>query len=483
MDDIKFETQCKLETLFISLTIDNINVLDDILNTPEVPILEKQLIRKYKVLVDNIHTIPSIETLKKEFPSLYFDEIIPIKSNQINDFISMFIANRKNLYTSDKLLQISSTIKNEGMTETVLNELNNLTKVDTVKKDFEDVVDKIEEIYKDKDTSIGFKTGVPQIDELTGGLKLGTLNTILGFTGSFKTTWAANMAYSTMKDGYNVLYLSLEVPKEILLFNVLSRHSYDEKFDMSIPKDKIIARKLKPDQEKYLSEKVIPDYRNLKGKCYFIDENDLESYTTFALENLFRTIDKKAMEDTNQGISMVIIDHAQLLKFSTNTNLIGRETSVINNYVSFFRKNAINWIRENRKVCMVMLSQASREGWKDAKRNDGVYKLTALAEANELERASAVIASVYADDSLTNMNTIKVSLLKNRNGRTSSDPIETFIDPEYYVFGNVKGSGNANIADFSNLSLSSLLNADQDDVQELSSFVPGPDLSNIDIGL
>ena len=130
-----------------------------------------------------------------------------------------------------------------------------------------------------------------------------------------------------------------------------------------------------------------------------------------------------------------------------------------------------------------MLSQASREGWKDAKRNDGVYKLTALAEANELERASAVIASVYADDSLTNMNTIKVSLLKNRNGRTSSDPIETFIDPEYYVFGNVKGSGNTNIADFSNLSLSSLLNADQNDVQELSSFVPGPDLSNIDIGL
>ena len=45
MDDIKFETQCKLETLFISLTIDNINVLDDILNTLEVPILEKQLIR------------------------------------------------------------------------------------------------------------------------------------------------------------------------------------------------------------------------------------------------------------------------------------------------------------------------------------------------------------------------------------------------------------------------------------------------------
>lgn len=148
------------------------------------------------------------------------------------------------------------------------------------------------------------------------------------------------------KSGTNVLYISLEVPKEDLLFNILSRHSYEKKFKMSLPKDKILARQLKEDEETYLNEAIIPSYRELQGKLYLVDENDLENYSTFALESLFREIDKKSIEDTKKGIDIVIIDHTQLLKFSTNSNLVGKETSVINQYVSFFRKNAIDWIKE-----------------------------------------------------------------------------------------------------------------------------------------
>lgn len=154
MNDIKFETHCRLEVLFVSLTIDTLSLLDNILSISEVPILEKQQIRKYKVLAQNLNSIPSIETLKTEFPSLYFDDVSAIKSSQLNDYIAMFITSRKNNLTSEKLLQLSSKIKTEGMTEENLQSLTNLTKVDTVQREYEDVTDRAEEIYKDKDLSI-----------------------------------------------------------------------------------------------------------------------------------------------------------------------------------------------------------------------------------------------------------------------------------------------------------------------------------------
>ena len=174
MNNIKLETQPKLETLFLSIDENTLNKLDEILELPEIDIDEKIIIRKYKVLFKEIGQNPSKETLAKEFPSLYFEDIKPIKAEQLNDYISLFIANRKNNKISMQLLNLASTIKETGLDENVVTQLNNITKADTVSKDYKDISKEILKVYKDKDDSKGYKTGVPQIDELTGGIKTGT---------------------------------------------------------------------------------------------------------------------------------------------------------------------------------------------------------------------------------------------------------------------------------------------------------------------
>lgn len=185
MNNIKLETQPKLETLFLSINEETLSKLDEILEIPEIDIDEKVAIRKYKVLFKEIGTKPNKETLAKEFPSLYFDDIKPIKEAQLNDYVSLFIANRKNNKISLQLLNLASTIKETGLDEKVVTQLNEITKADTISKDYKDVSKEILDIYKNKDNSKGYKTGVPQIDELTGGIKLGTLTTILGWTRKF----------------------------------------------------------------------------------------------------------------------------------------------------------------------------------------------------------------------------------------------------------------------------------------------------------
>ena len=82
------------------------------------------------------------------------------------------------------------------------------------------------------------------------------------------------------------------------MFNLLSRHSYEDKFDKAIPKDKIYNRTLSPELEKYMNDTIYPDFMDLKGKMYIMDETELENYSTFAIESKFREIERLATKDT-----------------------------------------------------------------------------------------------------------------------------------------------------------------------------------------
>ena len=272
------------------------------------------------------------------------------------------------------------------------------------------------------------------------GLQAGTLATILGFTGSFKTTWALNISYNAITAGKNVLYLSLEVTSENIYYNLLSRHSYDNKFKSHIEQSALKLKSVPEEDFKYLEDTIYPDFKQLPGRIYTVDETELESYSFFSLETKFREIDKLATEETGHGIDVLVVDHAQLLKFDTSMKALGNETNVVNAYVSFFRQSALNWIKSGKQILVLMLSQSSRDGWKEAVRTEGRYRLTALAEANELERASSIVLSVFSSDALKQVKAAKVQLLKHRDGQAWAEPMEVYVDPVYSVFGDVQNT-------------------------------------------
>ena len=236
------------------------------------------------------------------------------------------------------------------------------------------------------------------------------------------------------------------------------------------------------DEYKYLEEKIYPDFKKSKGKIFIVDETELEAYSFYTLENKFREIEKLAIEKTGHGIDMLVVDHAQLLKFDASMKGIGQETNVVNAYVSFFRQCCLNWVKSGRQVSVLILSQSSREGWKEAVRNEGKYRLTALAEANELERASSLVLSVYSSDSLKQIKAAKVQILKNRDGQAWSEPMEVFVDPVYYLFGDSQ-SGLSPTPEFNLGNLSDLLGNDNDSVNDIVSNSGFTDLNDIDFDL
>ena len=483
MNNIKMESDIRLETIFLSINKNNLLKLDSLQNLKELDVTEKADINKLVYLTNQVESSLSIETLKKEFPSLYFDGVDKIESDkELDDYISLYISKKKNVVASKKLLEIANRVKTDGIDEFTVQQLTNLTKSDVVSIEHEDIEDKILDIYKSKINTDGIKTSVKAVDEATGGLQPGSLATVLGFTGSFKTTWALNMAYNAIQSEKNVLYLSLDVTKEHIYFNLLSRHSSNNNFKIHIEHLDLKHKSLNEESYKYLEEKIDPEFKKSKGKVFIVDETELEAYSFYTLENKFREIEKLSIEKTGHGIDMLVVDHAQLLKFDASMKGIGQETNVVNAYVSFFRQCCLNWVKSGRQISVLILSQSSREGWKEAVRNEGKYRLTALAEANELERASSLVLSVYSSDTLKQIKAAKVQILKNRDGQAWSEPIEVFVDPAYYLFGDSQ-SGLSPTPEFNLGNLNELLGNDNDTVNDIVSSPGFTDLNDIDFDL
>lgn len=446
---LNIESDLRLETLLVSFTIDNYDgLINDLIESGYMKETEIKIFDKYKYLVKSLNKVPNVELMKREFPELSFVDIEKIDESEINDYVQLFITKRINDENSYKIIKLSEKVKKEGLSKEVIEEIGSLSKSDNIKTEFEDITKTILEKYEDKELSLGFRTGVDTIDEETGGFHLGFVNTIMGYAGSGKTTWGVNIAYNAMQDGFNVFYLSLEVSKEHILYDLLSRHSNESQFTHPIEHKLIKQRKLEEKDEKYLWEKIYPDFLKMKGKIYIVDETDLENYSTFSLESKFREIDKLAQEETGEGISLVFIDHAQLLKFDQSQK-DKSETTAINSYISFFRQQAVNFIKEKRPTCFIILSQTNRDGWSYASKHNGAYRLNALAEANELERASNIILSIYTNEGMMMTNQAKVKVCKSRDSSTTEEVIDTYIDPAHYLLGDFVGGVPQEQADIS----------------------------------
>lgn len=171
-----------------------------------------------------------------------------------------------------------------------------------------------------------------------------------------------------------------------------------------------------------------------------MDETQIGGYSTEELELLFAEINNFAIQETGHSIDICVVDHINLLKFEEEKYGV---TDTVNKYATFFRRQARNWCNTKEQVAMIVVSQASRECekyWAKAKKDNNIYRgdylLSHFAEGNELERASAIVLTVYSDNWLKIEETAKVGLIKNRDGEPLDGGLFVAIEPRYYMFGD-----------------------------------------------
>ena len=443
VSDVEFNNE-----LQIILTDDNKKVL-----SPDEIDVFKHLSKEYSANKQ----FPTEEVFLIKFPQ-YRQQLLEFEAFSIADlryYRKQFITKHVNIYKSKILHRMATEAAINGVTPEMAEEIRK-------QASFEDEVQESNLSFRERYAksirdSTGLKTYIEQIDDQIGSITKGSVCTLAGFTGSFKTTWAVNMAVKNAIEGKNIAYISLEVTKEQLEYSILSLFSNDSRFGNAgyapIEHQKIRQNKLLEDELNFLCDVLEPEYRKaVEPNLHILDESKFKTFSeSEILDILYKLDDEKPLD-------AVFFDHAGLFAFKSPLYNSGNVGVAINKYVSFIRQISICFRKkdgESRGLASVLLAQTNRSGYREAaksfrklsmvnrpgdNKNKGLsilpegYSLTALSDANELERCSSVVLAVFANDDMKASKQAYVQMLKTRYGSTVS-PIPVAIDPEVYRFG------------------------------------------------
>lgn len=273
----------------------------------------------------------------------------------------------------------------------------------------------------------GLLTGIQRADDVIQGIMPGTLTTVFAAPGHFKSTFCYNLAYyNSVKCGYNCLFITLEIPKDDVIINMVSRFSYDE--GSPIPAEVIKKGNLTDKEQANLTDLFKRYQKQKKGDITVLDQSDLFDWNPVSFGNFLDELQDKTNFD------FLILDYIQRLKHVSVKGMDYKELA--NAIISVLQSKTIGCGKAKKKMSVILCSQAKREGIERADRTQGTYAQTDGAELNNLERDSYYIFSLWSTEDMRNNGNTNYQLLKHRGGITLADVLNVSVEPQCFVFGD-----------------------------------------------
>lgn len=401
--------------------------------------------------ITNEFNLSNVKDIFRDNRILSDEELKELDDENIADKLDDTINYYKTLYERKQILD---TLENavEGFNvgrDIDTNEVISLIeKLNNKSTSIENSIETLEDKYSVEQDKTLISTSITKIDNIGANFMKGTINTVFGYTGSFKTMYCTNVAYKAMCDGLNVCYISLEISEENMYYNFLSRYSNESEFAKTICHVDLKQRKLQCEDKDYVFKQILPTFKEKLSKHLIILDEctaDVDNYLDLTV--LLKKVDDEFIKRTEKGVDLVIVDHINLLKFNQVNNM--NDYSRVNHWMSFFRKNSINFVGRQKPVCFLIAAQSSRSGYEYAVNHGGVYTLYGIAEGNEIERASTNVISIYADADLKNNMQALMQVLKGRDCEEMEEPITVKVNAKnYYIGDNLVDSNYEESMDF-----------------------------------
>ena len=287
----------------------------------------------------------------------------------------------------------------------------------------------------------GLSLAIPKIEEHAGKATKGSVVSILAFTGSFKSTYAVNVAYENAMSGHNILYLSLEdstvkLASRFAVYHIArTASSRDNLLEAAWIRD----GKLTEGQGKMYNKKHNEMIEALDNHIILWGEDDF-SYQTFTdMTETLRLAEKEFIAKTGKGVDAIVVDQLALLKYTQGSGKkYGYDGAVLNDWVSYFRQQSLNFLEEGREIVTFIVSQTSRNAFAEASKtkNRGRYDAACTSDSHELERASTTMITLFKENN--SKDTVLINIPKARNGFSPENPIEERAYGQYFHVGPMK---------------------------------------------
>jgi replicative DNA helicase len=364
------------------------------------------------------------------------------KLKGISDSISYFARETRNIHQNLTGIKTESQIVSE--------------------EDSKEVRDKYTKTESSPTDSIGIQTWLKEIDDATGGLKSGELMIITAFTGHCKTTFSLNMAYRALYGGWNTAFVTLEMTFSELRDKMYVLHSCNPKFRILWPKfahlvgkvtyNNVRYGRLSKDEKEYFF-RVCEDFDSSTESSgygrFFIWQPEKTITTLSEIDLKFRQY-QQDLQMSGRDLEFGVIDYISLMGADEGERSRDHNETT-NNVVKSLKRLCLTF---NNGKGMRILSphQANRDGYREAKKNEGLYDLTALSNNHEVERSADLVASTYKFDEEGDNNRLKLCCLKNRRNKLFK-PFDACIDYETGFIWNFSHAieNNDNLIDMSSL--------------------------------
>ena len=269
--------------------------------------------------------------------------------------------------------------------------------------------DRLEQLYENKGSIAGYKTGFPDLDKKTAGFHKSDLIILAARPAMGKTALALNFARNVAAINKKaVLLFSLEMGKEQLINRMLADASGVSSFNL--------------ETGNFNSEdfaKISEAMSELEQEQIFIDDKPGLSIMEM------RTKARRVAHD--QDLGLIIVDYLQLMTSNSKRATDNRvqEISEIS--------RGLKMIARELNVPVIALSQLSRTV---EARDPKIPMLSDLRESGSIEQDADIVMFIYREDyyneETDRQNIADLILAKHRRGATGK--IELFFDKERVRF-------------------------------------------------
>lgn len=319
-----------------------------------------------------------------------------------------------------------------------MNRLNAQFKRGTIEGSFRKDADKVRKQYEfwrnNPGRSVGVLSGIDKIDMVHRGLLPGDLALVMGFVSHMKSSFCLNWLYkAAVNAGKQVAIASLEMTADVLRILLYVMHSAHKKFEgaagfCDIDFDKVTTGSLSADEEAFF-ERVIHDFETCPDYGEIFYKEPQEAITIGDIQRWAESLHRR------RPLDLLVIDYLGLV--DPEKNVSGLEQGSNLNRVIRQAKIMATSFGGGRGIPVLSPFQANREGLKEAEKNAGRYKLTALSMANEAERSADYVYYTYLDDTLRTSRELSVGNLKARNRPVITELFKVYADPGKRVIENL----------------------------------------------
>ena len=350
-------------------------------------------------------------------------EIHKYDYSEIDSKIEKFVATRKFVELEDMLdnLTLENMYSKENMTKYFKGYTNHIySSIDTTILDELDDLD----IFYDGKEEIDISTACEEVDSYCSGLSRGSITTIIGNEGSFKSLWAVNIAYKAICDDKNVMYLTVGVDKATVIKRFLSRHSNQaEKFERPLSINGFNNK-----ENFNLRERIVLDFKeNYKDKIIYFDNSDLTIPSGKSLKRLIAEAHSHFLKTTDSGLDLIVIDDMTNLSFYNGKQTLTSRGPVIEGYYKVLKEVSRNLFGTGY-ACSVLCTHKDKD--------NGNYTLNVINE--QIVFWSDCILTIYDPSSLREIKEqARVKVLKTLSGDVMDREITIKIDyTKWFISSN-----------------------------------------------